>query len=115
MRKLSLVAGAAIVTLAIPTAAIAAPADRDCAEFAHQEEAQGVLEADPSDPFGLDADGDGVACEDLPSGHPDNDPRHAEGGRDEAAEDEDAVPAAGDEDQDDAVPDTSSGVNTGGR
>ena len=36
----------------------------DCASFATQEEAQRVLEQDPSDSNYLD--GDGEACEDLP-------------------------------------------------
>lgn len=42
--------------------------DLDCADFATQEEAQAVLDADPSDPHGLDGEGDGIACESLPSG-----------------------------------------------
>lgn len=40
--------------------------DYDCADFATQEEAQEYLL--PGDPYGLDGDNDGVACEDLPSG-----------------------------------------------
>ena len=40
--------------------------DLDCADFATQEEAQAVLRRDPSDPNGLDADNDGIACENLP-------------------------------------------------
>ncbi len=40
----------------------------DCANFATQEEAQAVLDADPSDPYGLDADSDGIACEELSDG-----------------------------------------------
>jgi hypothetical protein len=40
--------------------------DLDCADFATQEEAQAVLRRDPSDPNGLDADNDGIACEYLP-------------------------------------------------
>lgn len=40
--------------------------DYDCSDFATQEEAQEYLE--PGDPYGLDADNDGIACEDLPSG-----------------------------------------------
>jgi micrococcal nuclease len=39
----------------------------DCASFTYQEDAQRVLKQDPSDPNYLDGDGDGVACEDLPS------------------------------------------------
>jgi micrococcal nuclease len=42
--------------------------DLDCADFASQEEAQAVLDADPADPHRLDADKDGVACESLVSG-----------------------------------------------
>lgn len=37
----------------------------DCADFDTQEEAQTEYDSDPS---GLDADGDGEACEELPSG-----------------------------------------------
>jgi LPXTG-motif cell wall-anchored protein len=42
--------------------------DLDCADFATQEEAQAELERDPSDPHGLDAGDDGIACEDLVGG-----------------------------------------------
>ncbi|MCH8849596.1 MAG: excalibur calcium-binding domain-containing protein, partial [Chloroflexi bacterium] len=38
----------------------------NCDDFTYQEEAQDVLDADPSDPNGLDGDNDGVACQDLP-------------------------------------------------
>jgi micrococcal nuclease len=44
-----------------------ADSNLDCASFAYQEEAQRVLLQDPSDPNYLDGDGDGVACEELPS------------------------------------------------
>lgn len=46
----------------------AAPAngDYDCADFATQAQAQQVLNAHPGDPYGLDRDRDGVACEALP-------------------------------------------------
>jgi hypothetical protein len=44
----------------------ASAADLDCADFSSQEEAQENLL--PGDPYGLDGDGDGIACEDLPSG-----------------------------------------------
>ncbi|MGW2717640.1 excalibur calcium-binding domain-containing protein [Streptomyces sp. NPDC001492] len=50
-----------------PTAVVAhAQTDVDCRDFAFQEDAQAVLNRDPSDPFRLDADHDGIACEDLP-------------------------------------------------
>ena len=42
--------------------------DLDCADFASQEAAQAELDADPSDPNGLDADDDGIACESLGDG-----------------------------------------------
>jgi hypothetical protein len=37
--------------------------DRDCTDFASQEDAQKVYDDDPSDPHRLDPDRDGVACE----------------------------------------------------
>jgi hypothetical protein len=37
--------------------------DLDCDDFSSQAEAQATLEDDPSDPYGLDADNDGKACE----------------------------------------------------
>ena len=48
--------------------AVGAQADLDCSDFDTQEEAQDELERDPSDPHGLDADNDGIACEHLPGG-----------------------------------------------
>ena len=36
--------------------------DLDCADFATRAEAQAALDRDPSDPNGLDADNDGIAC-----------------------------------------------------
>ena len=44
-------------------AAPSSSADPDCSDYASQLEAQEVLDADPNDPNGLDADADGVACE----------------------------------------------------
>ena len=44
--------------------------DLDCADFGSEGEAQAALDADPSDPSGLDADGDGIACEELFSAPP---------------------------------------------
>jgi micrococcal nuclease len=40
--------------------------DLDCNDFEYQEDAQAVLEADPSDPHRLDGDRDGIACEARP-------------------------------------------------
>lgn len=38
----------------------------NCSDFGSQAEAQSVLNADPSDPNGLDGDNDGIACKSLP-------------------------------------------------
>lgn len=47
-----------------------APEDLDCIDFQFQEEAQSILDRDPSDPFNLDPNGDGFACSSLPSATP---------------------------------------------
>jgi hypothetical protein len=65
IRALRWVAPVLLVVGAMASPAPAA-ADYDCSDFATQEEAQEHLL--PGDPDGLDADGDGIACEDLPSG-----------------------------------------------
>ncbi|MEV7829693.1 excalibur calcium-binding domain-containing protein [Streptomyces subrutilus] len=39
----------------------------DCGAFKAQADAQTVLRADPLDPNGLDPDGDGIACPNLPA------------------------------------------------
>src|SRR3954471_6038851 len=41
-----------------------AQADFNCTDFQYQEDAQAHLL--PGDPYGLDADHDGIACENLP-------------------------------------------------
>jgi Excalibur calcium-binding domain len=46
----------------------AAQTDLNCSHFATQEEAQAELDRDPSDPYNLDSDNDGIACEELSSG-----------------------------------------------
>jgi hypothetical protein len=51
-----------------PTTPTTTQGDLDCADFATQEEAQAVYNQDTSDPNGLDADFDGVACEELSPG-----------------------------------------------
>ena len=51
----------------VPTTAFAQE-DLDCANFVTQAEAQAAYDADPSDPNGLDADSDGIACEELSDG-----------------------------------------------
>jgi hypothetical protein len=42
--------------------------DLDCSDFDTREQAQQVLDADPSDPNDLDGNSDGEACESLPQG-----------------------------------------------
>src|SRR5215217_3654265 len=39
----------------------------NCSDFTYQEDAQAELDRDPSDPHNLDANNDGIACENLPS------------------------------------------------
>jgi hypothetical protein len=53
-------AGAATLTLA----GSAFAGDRDCLDFTSHADAQAAFDAVPGDPEGLDADGDGKACED---------------------------------------------------
>jgi hypothetical protein len=56
----------AITGLLALTPTNASALDYDCADFSSQEEAQEYLL--PGDPYNLDGDNDGIACEDLPSG-----------------------------------------------
>lgn len=54
---------------AIPPAEAQSSSDPfDCADFDTQAEAQAEYDSDPSDPSGLDADSDGIACEELGGG-----------------------------------------------
>jgi excalibur calcium-binding domain-containing protein len=57
---LTLLATAVLAQAPTPAQAV----DYDCADFANQAEAQEYLL--PGDPYRLDGDSDGVACEDLP-------------------------------------------------
>lgn len=62
--------GVSVLALSIALVALsalpstAAATDYDCADFANQAEAQEYLL--PGDPYNLDGDNDGIACEDLP-------------------------------------------------
>ena len=47
-----------------PETTASPPGDYSCADFGTQEEAQTYLT--PGDPYVLDPDGDGLACEELP-------------------------------------------------
>lgn len=67
MGRRSLVVGLMLGTALWWAAPVAAQTgDRDCPDFTYQEDAQAVYDQDPSDPNRLDADNDGIACEDLP-------------------------------------------------
>jgi hypothetical protein len=66
----SAILGALALVAWTPT--VASAVDYDCSDFATQEEAQEYLL--PGDPYGLDADNDGIACESLPSGGNDGGP-----------------------------------------
>jgi hypothetical protein len=41
--------------------------DLDCSDFGSQTQAQDVFNSDKSDPYNLDGDNDGIACESLPT------------------------------------------------
>ena len=53
---------AASIITATPAFA-ASSDDYDCSDFQTQSQAQAVYDQDPSDPNGLDREGDGIACE----------------------------------------------------
>ena len=57
--------------LCFPMAGVAAAqqGDLDCSDFATQQAAQAVYDANRTDPFDLDRDNDNRACEWLPSGN----------------------------------------------
>ena len=69
VRKLLLLATLCMVAALVFAPAALAQQDLNCSDFATQPEAQAELDANPSDPNGLDGnDNDGIACESLPSG-----------------------------------------------
>jgi Glycosyl hydrolase family 26/Excalibur calcium-binding domain len=52
------------------SAPVTAPPPVTCARFATQPEAQAVFDQDPTAHAGMDGDGDGIACEQLPGAPP---------------------------------------------
>ena len=67
MRRLVFLATLSMMAMLVFAPAAMAQTDLyDCPDFTTQEEAQQFLLA--GDPYGLDADNDGMACDDLPSG-----------------------------------------------
>ena len=70
-RLLYLAALSMVATLLFAPAAMGQTGDRDCADFATQADAQAFFLAQggpAADPHRLDADNDGIACENLPLG-----------------------------------------------
>jgi hypothetical protein len=61
-RRISVASGLAVAATVLVTAQADA-ADLDCSDFSTQAQAQAVFNSDPSDPNGLDAEGDGIPCE----------------------------------------------------
>ena len=57
---------AVMAVISVAPAVLAQSATTDCSDFPSQATAQAALRADPSDPSGLDNDGDGIACEANP-------------------------------------------------
>jgi hypothetical protein len=62
-----LLAGLLLAALPAAPALAGHVGDKDCSDFAYQQDAQAWLNAHPGDPDGLDGDKDGIACESLPS------------------------------------------------
>lgn len=98
MRALVLTPAIVVVLVIALAPAVVAQDDLNCDDFDTQEEAQQQLDEDPSDPHGLDADDNGVACESLPSGDStddDGDDSAEDTTDDTADEDDDATPTGG--------------------
>ena len=70
--------------------------DLDCSDFATQAEAQAALAEDPTDPYGLDEDFDGIACEETFPGSVPEDNQSSEFAPEPAPEPDPSVPAAPD-------------------
>lgn len=70
MRRLLYLAALSMLVVALTANVAFAQDDLDCDDFDSQAEAQQTLRADPSDPNGLDAENDGVACETTPYDNP---------------------------------------------
>ncbi len=66
MKRIALLATTIAATLLISIPAFAQEGvPKNCDDFASQGDAQNFYNTDPSDPEGLDSDGDGKACEQL--------------------------------------------------
>lgn len=69
MKRLLLLLAALAMALFVASPVAFAQEDLNCENFVSQPEAQATLDADPSDPNNLDADDDGVACENFDYGN----------------------------------------------
>ncbi len=77
--RTTVVATVVAAAMSFPMAGVAAAQDLDCSDFATQEAAQAVYNTNRTDPFDLDRDNDNRACERLPSGRYEDDPRMSRG------------------------------------
>ncbi len=67
LHQIAVASGLAVAAsvLAATPAVAASSADLDCPDFTSQSQAQAVYDSNPSDPNRLDADNDGIACDDA--------------------------------------------------
>lgn len=79
MRRLLYLATLSMLVVALTANVAFAQGDLDCDDFDSQAEAQQTLREDPSDPNGLDAENDGVACEVTDYPNPERDEVPVEG------------------------------------
>jgi hypothetical protein len=56
----------AVLAVLVGASSAYAQDEYDCEDFSTQQEAQATFSQDTSDPYGLEADNDGKACETLP-------------------------------------------------
>ena len=66
--RTTVVATAVAAAMSFPMAGVAAAQDRDCEDFPTQAAAQEEYNRNPADPYDLDRDNDGRACEALSRG-----------------------------------------------
>ena len=66
--RTTVVATAVAAALCFPMAGVAAAQDLDCSDFPTQAAAQADYNKNPADPYDLDRDNDGRACEGCQAG-----------------------------------------------
>lgn len=67
-RLLYLLVLTVVTVMALAPAALAQTDGLNCGDFANQETAQAILDANPGDPYQFDVNGDTIACSDLGDG-----------------------------------------------